>query len=144
MGLLPPDYINLLNSLKEKIKRARTTAAMAVNSELLNLYWEIGMIVSKQEQTKGWGAKVVVQLSKDLSSEFSDMKGFSQRNLRYMRDFALAYPEFKDAGLQPNLQGAPANSKPTGKQQVKVLQRGVAKSRTAQDEAAVILQQAVA
>ncbi len=61
-----------------------------------------------------------------------------------MRDFALAYPEFKDAGLQPNLQGAPANSKPAGKQQVKVLQRGVAKSRTAQDEAAVILQQAVA
>ncbi len=55
MGLLHPEYINLLNSLKEKIKRARTTAAMAVNSELLNLYWEIGMIVSKQEQSKGWG-----------------------------------------------------------------------------------------
>lgn len=142
MSLLHPDYINILNSLKQKIQQARTKAAIKVNTELLKLYWEIGSIVSEQEKTKGWGAKVVVQLSKDLSSEFSDMKGFSQRNLRYMRDFALAYPEFgadvqtflQQAAAKSNtneessfLQGSPAKFQNNDIQHVTILQESLAK-----------------
>ncbi|MFM7022252.1 MAG: YhcG family protein [Flavobacteriales bacterium] len=127
MSLLHPDYINILNTLKEKIRQARTKAAITVNVELLKLYWEVGMIVSAQEKTKGWGAKVVVQLSKDLSTEFPDMKGFSQRNLRYMRDFALAYPELGNIDTLPILQGTPAKLQRTDIQNVMILQESLAK-----------------
>lgn len=144
MSLLHPDYINILNALKKKIRQARTKAAITVNVELLKLYWEIGTIVSAQEKTKGWGAKVVVQLSKDLSTEFPDMKGFSQRNLRYMRDFALAYPELGNADIASILQGTPAKSQLIDNKRVKILQQAAAKSKNAQNQGAVILQQAVA
>jgi predicted nuclease of restriction endonuclease-like (RecB) superfamily len=94
MSQLQANYIKVLNALKDKIRHARLKVAVTVNSELINLYWEIGNAIASQEQEKGWGAKVVERLAVDLASEFSDMKGLSKRNLRYMRDFALAYPQF--------------------------------------------------
>jgi len=57
------------------------------------LYWHIGQRISDAEQTRGWGAKVVARLGADLRSEFPTMTGFSLRNLRYMRDFAEAWPD---------------------------------------------------
>lgn len=142
MSLLHPDYINILNALKEKIKQARTKAAITVNVGLLKLYWEIGMIVSAQEKTKGWGAKVVVQLSKDLSSEFSDMKGFSQRNLRYMRDFALAYPELGITDTQSILQQAAAKS--PSNETTLILQGMPAKFQIPDNQYITILQESLA
>lgn len=88
------EYAAVLNGLKEKIQSARIRTALNVNTELLVLYWEIGNTINKQENIEGWGAKTVERLSLDLKIEFSDMKGLSARNLRYMRDFARAYPEF--------------------------------------------------
>ncbi len=87
-------YGELLHKLKEKIKSARQRAMLAVNNELLSVYWEIGNAIAEQEKQTGWGGKVVDKLAADLKAEFSDMKGLSPRNLRYMRDFALAYPAF--------------------------------------------------
>lgn len=69
-------------------------AAIAVNKEFFSVYWEIGDTINKQEIAKGWGAKIVEKLAVDLRTEFPDMKGLSTRNLRYMRNFALAYPQF--------------------------------------------------
>ncbi len=89
------NYLNILQGLKEKIRQSRLKATIAVNNELLTVYWEIGNIISKQEETDGWGTKTVEKLSIDLKVEFPDMKGLSPRNLRYMRDFALAYPQFQ-------------------------------------------------
>ncbi len=60
---------------------------------MLAIYWEIGNTITVQENEKGWGAKVVEQLAQDLRSEFPDFKGLSLRNLRYMRAFAVAWPE---------------------------------------------------
>lgn len=88
------NYGSILSQLKEKIKAARINAALKVNNELLNVYWEVGKVISEQENSDGWGAKVVDQLARDLKTEFPDMQGFSTRNLRYMRDFYLAYPQF--------------------------------------------------
>lgn len=68
------------------------------------MYKEIGSIIANQEKKAGWGAKIIEKLSDDLRAEFEDMKGLSPRNLRYMRDFALAYPGF------PFLQGELAKS----------------------------------
>lgn len=88
------NYIEVLQSLKDKIRQARLQTAVAVNNTLLTVYWEIGNTINKQETAEGWGAKTVEKLAKDLRLEFPDMKGLSPRNLRYMRDFALAWPQF--------------------------------------------------
>ena len=86
------DYGNVLQLLKEKIRQARLRASHTVNKQLLQLYWEIGSTISQQEKTGGWGAKIIETLARDLKIEFPDMTGFSKRNLRYMKDFAMAYP----------------------------------------------------
>lgn len=86
-------YQDFLNSLKERIRKAQIKAALSVNRELILLYWQIGQEILTRQQQQGWGAKVIERLAKDLPSTFPDMKGFSSRNLKYMRAFAEAYPE---------------------------------------------------
>jgi predicted nuclease of restriction endonuclease-like (RecB) superfamily len=87
------DYEDFLRDLKERIRTAQVRAALAVNRELVLLYWQIGCDILSRQHQQGWGAKVIEKLSKDLQQEFPDMKGFSSRNLKYMRTFAEAYPE---------------------------------------------------
>ena len=91
MSALPDKYPQLLNFLKDKVRFAKQQVALSVNRELLSVYWLIGKTIEEQQKTEGWGSKVIEQLSNDLSSEFPDMKGFSSRNLLYMRQFAEAY-----------------------------------------------------
>jgi len=86
-------YEQLLRDLKERIRSAQVRAALAVNRELVLLYWQIGRDILTRQQQQGWGAKVVTQLAKDLRQEFPTMKGFSRTNLLYMRAFAEAYPD---------------------------------------------------
>ena len=90
---LPAEYALWLAELKHRIQSAQQRAALAVNQELVLLYWQIGGDILERQQAKGWGAKVVDQISKDLSAAFPDMKGFSRRNLLYMRSFAEAWPD---------------------------------------------------
>ncbi|MGG6270156.1 PDDEXK nuclease domain-containing protein [Leptolyngbya sp. AN03gr2] len=90
---LPENYDDFLNNLKERIRSAQLRAALAVNQELVMLYWQIGCEVLAKEQTQGWGAKVVERIAKDLKKAFPEIKGFSVRNLRYMKVFAEAYPD---------------------------------------------------
>jgi predicted nuclease of restriction endonuclease-like (RecB) superfamily len=87
------DYKSFLNDLRERIGAAQVRAALAVNSELVLLYWCIGRAILERQQQHGWGSKVVDRLSADLRRAFPDMKGFSPRNLKYMRAFAEAYPD---------------------------------------------------
>ncbi len=94
MSLLVNDYDSIIKDLKEKIRSARQRAVLKVNAELLLVYWQIGNIIQEQQNEEGWGAKVIDRLAADLRSEFPDMKGFSVRNLKYMRAFAAAYPTF--------------------------------------------------
>jgi len=86
------DYNSILTNLIEKIRVARLKAVISANAQLLGVYWEIGKVISEKESSQGWGAKIVESLSLDLKKEFPDIKGFSTRNLRYMRDFYSAYP----------------------------------------------------
>lgn len=89
------NYAKFLEQLKQKISSARLQAARSVNRELILLYHHIGSEILKQQKQKGWGAKVIDRLSKDLSEEFSEMKGLSVRNLKYMRRFAEEYPDLE-------------------------------------------------
>ncbi|PIG97171.1 PDDEXK nuclease domain-containing protein [Deinococcus sp. UR1] len=90
---LPDDYAALLGDLKGRIRSAQTRAALAVNRELVLLYWHIGQSILTRQAQEGWGAKVIDQLARDLKAEFPDLKGFSPRNLKYMRAFAAAWPD---------------------------------------------------
>ena len=95
MSQLQTNYVNILDNLKIKIRQARIKASVSVNVELLKLYWEIGNTILEQQDKEGWGAKIIDKLAIDLKMEFSDFKGLSVRNLKYMRTFAEAYPYFQ-------------------------------------------------
>ncbi len=92
--LLPnsPDYALWLTSLKLRVEQARQRAALSVNRELIGLYWQIGHDILERQERQGWGAKVIDRLASDLKAAFPDMRGFSPRNLKYMRAFAEAWP----------------------------------------------------
>lgn len=89
----PAGYDEFLTDLKGRIRSAQVKAALAVNRELVLLYWQIGRDILARQQDQGWGAKVVDRLSRDLRAAFPEMKGFSPRNLKYMRAFAAAWPD---------------------------------------------------
>ena len=90
---LPPDYAAWLGELKTRIHSAQLRAALAVNRELVLLYWQIGQDILQRQSREGWGRKVIDRLAHDLREAFPSMKGFSARNLHYMRAFAEAWPQ---------------------------------------------------
>lgn len=95
LPLLPPDYGDWLKNLKSRIASARQRAALAINQELVTLYYSIGKDILQRQANEGWGSKVIQRLSSDLGEAFPDMKGFSTRNLQYMRLFAEQCPELQ-------------------------------------------------
>lgn len=89
----PEGYADWLADLKARIHGAQQRAALAVNRELVLLYWQIGRDILARQAEQGWGAKVIERLSQDVRAAFPEMKGFSPRNLKYMRAFAEAWPD---------------------------------------------------
>ena len=89
----PEGYSGWLAELKLRIQEARHRAMLATNSELVLLYWRIGRDILDRQAEQGWGAKVIDRLAHDLRTAFPEMKGFSPRNLKYMRAFAEAWTE---------------------------------------------------
>lgn len=89
----PAEYAHWLAELKVLIRNARVKASLAVNRELVSLYWRIGSEIIARQAQQGWGAKVIEQLANDLRAEFPDMRGLSPRNMKYMRAFAQAWPD---------------------------------------------------
>lgn len=96
----PEGYGAWLADLKTRIHTARQRAMFEVNRELVTLYWQIGRDILDRQAAQGWGARVIDRLANDLRSAFPEMKGFSPRNLKYMRAFAEAWPDF-GIGQQP-------------------------------------------
>lgn len=94
-GLTPPPdgYADWLAELKGRIHAAQQRATLAVNRVLVLLYWQIGRDILTRQASQGWGAKVIERLAHDLRTAFPEMKGFSPRNLKYMRAFAEAWPD---------------------------------------------------
>jgi predicted nuclease of restriction endonuclease-like (RecB) superfamily len=90
---VPHGYLDLLDDIKREIAGARLRTAVAVNTEMITLYWRIGRHILSRQSDEGWGAKVVQRLSVDLKLEYPQIKGLSPTNLRYMRAFAAGWPE---------------------------------------------------
>jgi len=86
-------YKSLLGEIKTAIQQARLRAVLSVNTEMILLYWQTGKMIADRQQQQGWSAKVIPRLAADLKQEFTDLKGFSERNLGYMLRFATEYPE---------------------------------------------------
>ena len=91
-NLISNDYFQFLDELKTRVASSRYKAALSVNRELIILYHHIGTEIIRSQAKHAWGAKIIDQLSKDLRSAFPEMKGFSTRNLKYMRLFAESFP----------------------------------------------------
>lgn len=89
----PDGYTDWLRDLKSRIHSAQQRSALAVNRELVSLYWQIGRDILARQASQGWGAKVIERLAHDLRTAFPEMKGFSRANLMYMRAFAEAWPD---------------------------------------------------
>ncbi|HEY7829679.1 MAG TPA: PDDEXK nuclease domain-containing protein [Solirubrobacteraceae bacterium] len=87
------DYSQCLAGIQARIAASRTRAALAVNSELIGLYWDIGHDILLREGREGWGARVIDRLATDLRRDFPEMKGLSRSNLHYMRQFAASWPD---------------------------------------------------
>lgn len=82
------DYASTLDELKQHVRNARFQAQRAANTELLRSSWRIGPAILNRQAQQAWGSKVLERLAADLRAEFPTMKGFSRRNLLYMRSFA--------------------------------------------------------
>ena len=86
------EYQSFLAAAKDQYKRAQLKAAYAVNSEMIEFYWQLGKEILDKQSVAKWGNGLLPQLSKDMQAEFPATKGFSLRNLQYMKKFAEAYP----------------------------------------------------
>lgn len=89
---LPADYPALLADIKQRVRHAQTRAMLAVNAELIRLYWDIGALIDQRQKQEGWGAAVIPRLAKDLHNELPEEKGFSERNIKRMLAFYREYP----------------------------------------------------
>lgn len=89
------DYLAFFNEIKKDIQTSRIKAALAVNKELILLYWRIGHEILKRKKEQDWGSEVIKVLSQDLKHAFPEMKGFGERNLVYMQTFASSYPDYE-------------------------------------------------
>lgn len=90
---MPEWYPELLATVSQHVVTGHRRAVRAANTELLASYWRIGKEILDRQQAEGWGTKVIDRLSADLKRQLPDARGFSPRNLKYMRAFAAAWPD---------------------------------------------------
>lgn len=93
-SLLPNGYAQWRKDIEHLIDTAKLHTALNVNVGTLTLYWNIGKSILHKQEQEGWGKQVIEQLSKDLISRYPDDRGYSKRNLGYMKSFAMQYPDF--------------------------------------------------
>ena len=91
MAIITQEYKHWLGELKQRIRQSQIKAAVKVNTELLQLYWQMGGEIVERQQNAQWGDGFLKQLSADLMAEFPEMKGFSYANLRYIKQWYLFY-----------------------------------------------------
>jgi predicted nuclease of restriction endonuclease-like (RecB) superfamily len=94
-------YQDLLKDIKGRIRQAQVKAARSANAEMLMLYWDIGRMIDERQSAEGWGSGVIPRLAKDIKNELTDVKGFSERNLKRMLAFHREYPHLRSIVAEP-------------------------------------------
>lgn len=102
MTFNPTFYNDLLNDIRNRIRRSQIRAAVSANEEMIRMYWDIGRMIHQRQQMEGWGAGIIPKLARDIRNELPQIKGFSERNIGYMVRF------FREYGEPPILQQAVA------------------------------------
>jgi predicted nuclease of restriction endonuclease-like (RecB) superfamily len=92
---MPKNYRSFIENLKNQIRHERLKTVLSANASMVLMYWGIGKSILEQQNTEGWGTKVIDRMSYDLKEEFPDIAGFSPRNLKYMRKFAEEWPNIE-------------------------------------------------
>lgn len=92
-SIVRSEFAALVTEVKGRIQAAQTRAVLAVNTELVRLYWDIGRIIDERQQREGWGAAVIPRLASELRNELPELKGFSERNIKRMLAFYREYSE---------------------------------------------------
>lgn len=99
-SMLPAEYEHTFRVIREQVTATRHRVQLAANAQLVHLYWSIGKVLLERSKSGQWGSGVLNRLADDLRSEFPSMKGLSATNLKYMRQFAAAWPEETSIGQQ--------------------------------------------
>lgn len=86
-------YSDLLDNIKIRVKQGQLRANLSANAEMLAAYWDIGKMINERQQQEGWGKGVIPRLAIDLKNELAEVKGFTERNLKYMVQFYKEYAE---------------------------------------------------
>lgn len=94
-------YTDLLTLVKQRIGQGQTRAVQAANAELISLYWDMGRMIHERQQQEGWGAGVIPRLERDIRNELSEVRGFSERNIKLMVQFYREYPALLSIGQRP-------------------------------------------
>lgn len=81
-----------VNAVGSEIEHAQVRLITAANSQMLFHYWKIGNYILYHQQTNGWGSKIIKQLAQAIRFNYPEKKGYSERNLTYMCQFARLYP----------------------------------------------------
>ncbi|MBW6520310.1 MAG: hypothetical protein K0A99_04745 [Desulfoarculaceae bacterium] len=89
-----------LHGLKEKVHQSQLKAAVAVNRALLEFYWQLGADIVEKQKSAAWGSGFIKQLSHDLLTEFPTIRGFSERNIKYIRQWFLFWSTAQPIGQQ--------------------------------------------
>lgn len=93
-------YGSLLDEIKNRIRRAQVKAALSANAEMIALYWDIGKLIFNRQKQEGWGAGVIPRLAKDIKNELPELKGFSERNIKFMVQLFKEYESDAAIGKQ--------------------------------------------
>lgn len=112
-------YSALLGDIKVRIRRGQTRAILSANAEMVQMYWDIGQMLDAKQNEKGWGSRIIPELSRDLKNELPEIKGFSERNLKRMVAFFRAYPSQRVNGPQLVAQKEGAQKVPRAVAQLK-------------------------
>ncbi len=99
-GVFASNYAKFITFLKNKIRSAQVKGAIAVNRELIKLYWELGKEILEKQERERWGSNVLEKVARDLQNEFPGVEGFSKRNMFRMRAFYQAYEKVPQAVAQ--------------------------------------------
>ena len=94
MEIMTSEYKHWLGELKQRIRQSQIKAAVKVNTELIQLYWQLGGEIVERQQNAQWGDGFLKQLSEDLNAEFPEMKGFSIRNLQLICKWHNYYSQY--------------------------------------------------
>ena len=86
------DFDAFVHAVGSEIEQAQVRLITAANAQMLFHYWKIGNYILYHQNLQGWGSKIIKQLAKAIRLNYPEKKGYSERNLTYMCQFARSYP----------------------------------------------------